>query len=131
MKMLESMKAALNLKSMESFLVEHCAFAYGIALTGQAGWKVVYTGDTMPCSTVRYHAKDATLLIHEATFEEDMKTEAVLKKHSTTRDAIQIAKEANAYRTVLTHFSQRSPSPVVLHFLASSAQVPQGSSRRG
>ena len=35
--------------------------------------------------------KDATLLIHEATFENDLKEEAINKQHSTTEEAVSVA----------------------------------------
>eukprot|EP00210_Caulerpa_lentillifera_P001052 g1015.t1 len=102
-------KECLNLTRVDSFPVDHCAQAYGIVLESQSGWKVVFSGDTRPCSSVIEASRDATLLIHEATFEEDMEDEAFHKKHSTTREAIDVARQANAYRTILTHFSQRYP----------------------
>lgn len=105
--MFASVKEALNLKSIDSFLVDHCHHAYGVSIISHAGWKVVFSGDTVPCNAIVEHAKGATLLIHEATFEEDMKEEALHKKHSTVSDAVAVAKQAGAYRTILTHFSQR------------------------
>lgn len=54
-------------------------------------------------------AKDATLLVHEATFEDDLQDEAIYKKHSTTAEALGVAAAAGAYRTLLTHFSSRYP----------------------
>lgn len=75
---------------------------------------MVFSGDSMICDSIAIAAKDATLLIHEATFEEEMEEEAILKKHSTTKDAIVTAIKSGAYRTVLTHFSQRYPKIPVL-----------------
>jgi ribonuclease Z len=54
-------------------------------------------------------AKDATLLVHEATFEDELQDEAITKKHSTTAEALEVAAAAGAYRTLLTHFSTRYP----------------------
>ena len=105
--MLAEVRESLHLQTIESFLVDHCTHAYGVSLVSRTGWKVVFSGDTVPCASVAEHAKDATVLIHEATFEEDMKAEAEFKRHSTVRDAVRIGTEANAYRTILTHFSQR------------------------
>lgn len=61
------MKAQLGLKTLQSVLVVHCAHAYAAVLEGQAGWKVVFSGDTRPCPQLVQAAKDATLLIHEVT----------------------------------------------------------------
>lgn len=55
-------------------------------------------------------AHKCTLLIHEATFEDGMKSEAIAKRHSTTAEAMSVAAEAQAYRTILTHFSTRYPT---------------------
>ena len=35
--------------------------------------------------------------------------QALQKRHSTTEEALEIARSSGAYRTILTHFSQRSP----------------------
>lgn len=70
---------------------------------------VCATGDTRPCQAVIDAAKDATLLVHEATFEDELQDEAIAKKHSTTAEALGVAAAANAYRTLLTHFSTRYP----------------------
>lgn len=49
------------------------------------------------------------MLVHEATFDDGMLEEAEAKKHSMTREAIEIGIEANVFCTILTHFSQRYP----------------------
>jgi hypothetical protein len=51
--------------------------------------------------------KGATLLIHEATFDDDMLVHAEAKRHSTTSEALGVSKQMGAEYTVLTHFSQR------------------------
>ena len=45
--------------------------------------------------------------MHEATFDDDLISEAVAKKHSTTSEAIGIGAAMGARRVILTHFSQR------------------------
>ena len=35
--------------------------------------------------------------------------QALQRRHSTTAEALGVARSSGAYRTVLTHFSQRSP----------------------
>ena len=69
----------------------------------------MYSGDTRPCAALVAAARDATLLIHEATFEDDLLEDAVKKRHSTTSEAIQAGVDARCYRVILTHFSQRYP----------------------
>ena len=72
-------------------------------------WKLVYSGDTRPCPALTAASKNATLLIHEATFENGMLEDAMKKRHSMTSEAVQTGLDARSYRTILTHFSQRYP----------------------
>jgi ribonuclease Z len=71
------------------------------------GRKVVITGDTRPSPTTVEAAKNADLLIHEATFSEANRSRAKRVKHSTGREAGWVAKAANVDKLVLTHFSPR------------------------
>lgn len=110
--------AQLRLRSLHSQPVVHCAHAYAAVVEGGPrgadGWKVVYSGDTRPCPQLATAARGATLLVHEATFEDALDAEAVAKRHSTTRDAVAAGTAAGAYRTLLTHFSQRYPKiPII------------------
>lgn len=45
----------------------------------------------------------------QATFEDALESEALAKHHSLTREAVQTGQQCGAYRTLLTHFSQRYP----------------------
>ena len=51
--------------------------------------------------------KNTDLLYHEATFLDDRKDLAFKTKHSTTKEAAQIAKDANVKQLVLGHYSGR------------------------
>ena len=52
--------------------------------------------------------------LREGTSEYEFEQEALMKRHSMTHEAVQTGKQAGAYRTVLTHFSQRYPKiPIV------------------
>jgi ribonuclease Z len=105
--LLNGLYHALSLKSIETCYVAHCQAAYGIAITDQSGFKVVYSGDTRPCPELIEIGKDATLLIHEATFGDRELDAALDKMHSTTSEAIDIGRRMNAKNVFLTHFSQR------------------------
>lgn len=50
----------------------------------------------------------------QATFEDALVDEALARNHSTTNEAIEMGNSANAYRIILTHFSQRYPKIPVL-----------------
>ena len=71
------------------------------------GRKVVYTGDTRPCKSTLDIARDADLLIHDATFGDDEQERAQETGHSTAREAADVAKKARALRLALTHLSSR------------------------
>lgn len=91
--------------------MNHCLDAYGIILKDKyVKWKCVYSGDTTPCDKlaiagnqfflsffliiqlgqffnvltifiVFYTGKNCTLLIHEATMEDELLDEAIFKRH--------------------------------------------------
>ena len=73
----------------------------------RAGRCVVLTGDTRPCRATIEHARNADLLIHEATFGDEEADRAVETGHSTAREAATIARDAGVKRLLLTHFSAR------------------------
>lgn len=49
-------------------------------------------------------------LLHEATFDESEKHMSHAKKHSTVQEALKVARDVDARRLMLTHFSQRYDS---------------------
>jgi ribonuclease Z len=71
------------------------------------GRKIVYTGDTRPTDRIVEIAKDADLLIHDSSFTSDLMDWAIQTKHSTAREAAEVAKKANVRQLVLTHISAR------------------------
>jgi ribonuclease Z len=119
--LLDGARASMGLKRLESVRVEHCSHAFALVLESSdfdhgasKGWKIVFSGDTRPCSQLTAAAANATVLIHEATFEDTMVEEAMEKRHSTTGEAIAAGRTSNSYMTFLTHFSQRYPKiPVI------------------
>ncbi|KAG1651091.1 Zinc phosphodiesterase ELAC protein 2 [Nymphon striatum] len=103
----EQLHMNLPIKEIFTTRVKHCPDAFGVIITDNKGWKIVYSGDTMPCERLIDAGRNCDLLIHEATLEDDLKEEAVFKSHSTTSEAIDIGQKMNARFTILTHFSQR------------------------
>ncbi|XP_034476302.1 ribonuclease Z, mitochondrial [Drosophila innubila] len=102
----------LGIASIATCLVRHCPNAFGVSLTLQAQHegapiKVTYSGDTMPCDDLVELGRNSTVLIHEATMEDDLEEEARIKTHSTISQAIQQGRDMQAKHIILTHFSQR------------------------
>ncbi|KAK2509454.1 hypothetical protein MC885_001469, partial [Smutsia gigantea] len=106
-RLISSLLGKCELEEFQTCLVRHCKHAFGCALVHKSGWKVVYSGDTMPCEALVQMGKDATLLIHEATLEDGLEEEAEEKTHSTTSQAIGVGMRMNAGFIMLNHFSQR------------------------
>ncbi len=71
------------------------------------GRKIVYSGDTRPIQSLIDFSKGADVLIHEATFDDDLHSNAVEAGHSTASEAAIIAREADVKMLVLTHISPR------------------------
>ncbi|XP_078126046.1 zinc phosphodiesterase ELAC protein 2 [Sander vitreus] len=96
-----------ELEKFQTCMVRHCRNAFACSFTHRSGWKLAFSGDTMPCDTFVHTGNNATLLIHEATLEDGLEEEAVEKRHSTTSQAIDIGMRMNAEFIMLNHFSQR------------------------
>ncbi len=73
----------------------------------RAGRKLVFTGDARPSDATVELARDADLLIHEATFADEEAPLAIETGHSTAREAATVAQRAAVRRLVLTHISSR------------------------
>ncbi len=71
------------------------------------GRKIVISGDTKPIKEMIDFAKDADILIHEATFESELKDIAKDYGHTTAYQAAEIAKKANVEKLFLIHLSPR------------------------
>jgi ribonuclease Z len=68
--------------------------------------KLVYTSDTRPCQKIVDVSKDA-ILIHDSTYDDTLRDQAVDATHSTCVEAAEIAFRAGAKKLFLTHISPR------------------------
>jgi len=71
------------------------------------GRKIVYTGDTKPTENLAKFAENADLLIHDATFDDELLERALEDGHSTPCQAAETAKKAKVKKLILTHISAR------------------------
>ncbi len=85
------------------------------------GSVVAFVMDTRPCAGATALARDADLLVMEATFAAPEEALAASYRHSTAREAAQTARDASAHRLALTHFSARYPDTTPL--LAEACEV--------
>jgi len=78
------------------------------------GRKIVVVGDTKPSDGIAKLARGADVLVHEATFAEELIERAEEDLHSTPGGAALVARKAKVKRLVLTHISARYGDPKVL-----------------
>lgn len=103
----DRLRDRLGLSECWNVRVVHCPNAYGLIVRSTAGWSLCYSGDCRPSPELVREARLTSILIHEATFEDEYYDDAVAKKHSTVSEAIGVGRDMRAHRTILTHFSQR------------------------
>ena len=70
--------------------VYHCPQAFAICMHHKSGVKISYSGDTRPWPAFIEAAKNSTLLIHEATFNDSNIGIAKECNHSTVEEAITV-----------------------------------------
>eukprot|EP00397_Hematodinium_sp_SG-2012_P009849 GEMP01009946.1.p1 GENE.GEMP01009946.1~~GEMP01009946.1.p1 ORF type:complete len:351 (-),score=70.65 GEMP01009946.1:1007-2059(-) len=101
--LLKKLKEGLAVETPGGITVEHNQVV-GVPTRGR---KVAVLQDTCDSSYAVETCRDADLIIHEATFEKALKTEAIEKAHSTSEMAGKFATQCNAKILALTHFSSR------------------------
>lgn len=78
------------------------------------GRKIVYTGDTRPFKDFVKFAAGADLLIHDSTLDDELIERAEEDGHSTSGQAAEHAKKAEAKQLILTHISARYDDTSIL-----------------
>lgn len=111
-----------QLKAGETVTLEDGRVVNGKDYLGpaQPGRVITIIFDTMPAEAEYSLAKDADVLVHEATYgmsKEEGKM-ARAHGHSTSRDATNLAKKAGVKKLILTHISARYIGPLLQKFIA-------------
>lgn len=101
--------SALGVSTLRTCFVPHCSNSFAVSMTIEQAkpFKLTYSGDSMPCENLVKLGADSTLLIHEATMEDELAEDALAKMHSTVSQAIEQGHKMSAEYVLLTHFSQR------------------------
>ena len=73
--------------------------------TKHKGKKIVYSGDTQICDNLKKFSNGADLLIQDCTYFE--KQEGKSYQHACFPEIVQMVKECNIKKTVLTHISRK------------------------
>ncbi|PWW79384.1 hypothetical protein C7212DRAFT_288658 [Tuber magnatum] len=105
---------SLSMASIQTSQAVHCLGSFTTSWTWNNGFKIAYSGDTRPTNGFVEIGRNSTVLLHEATFDDELLPEAIAKKHSTTSEAINAGKVMGAKNIILTHFSQRYPKLPIL-----------------
>jgi ribonuclease Z len=92
---------------------QHSVPSVGVRVKTTGGNSLVYSSDTSPSESIRELARDADVLIHEATFVGGKEPAANRLGHSTARQAAEIAVAANVKRLVLIHFTPSKADDLV------------------
>ena len=114
----------LGLADVQAVYVDHCYRAMAVSYTFPNGFKFSYSGDCRPSEAFAEVGRDSTVLVHEATFDDELSADAAEKKHCTTSEALGVAVAMRAKTVILTHFSQRYPKTPVLDTITHGRSSP-------
>jgi ribonuclease Z len=118
----------MAVRDIQPVNVDHSLDSHAVSFTFADGFKFSYSGDCRPSREFARTGMDSTVLVHEATLENALSHYARVKKHCTVSEALSVAREMNAKRVILTHFSQRYPKLPLLDEIygpdLSAAEVP-------
>lgn len=105
-----------TLKAGEDVTLEDGTVVHSADIVGEPkkGDSFAYVTDTLFSVNSLKLAYKASVLYHEATFDQNLKDKAEETYHSTAEDAATIAQKAEVQRLVITHFSARYTNQFVL-----------------
>jgi ribonuclease Z len=108
-----------KLKSGQDVVLADGSIVESASVTAQPkqGFTVTILGDTKVCKNAEILAREADVVVHEATFDHATIHLAAQYGHSTNTEAAQIAKNASAKQLLLTHISARFLAQDLVPFL--------------
>ncbi|EUJ32109.1 metallo-beta-lactamase [Listeria floridensis FSL S10-1187] len=89
----------------------------------QKGRVLAIFGDTRSCKNENKLAYQADLIVHEATFEAEKGEMAAEYMHSTTAEAAELARDAEAKRLIITHISSRYDKEASLRLVEEAREI--------
>jgi ribonuclease Z len=92
----------------------NCVAPESVLGPARPGRKVVLAGDTRAAEAVLESARDADVLVHEATFSHEERERADETLHATATSAARLALEAGVRLLALTHLSNRYFGPEIV-----------------
>jgi ribonuclease Z len=101
---------------------QHAVPSIGLRFETAAGSALVYSSDTAPCPSITELAREADVLIHEATFLAGQEEDALRHGHSSARLAAEVAVAACPRRLALIHFTPQKDGDLD-HLRAGAAEV--------
>ena len=99
-----------KLKQGKDILNEDGSIKYrseDVTLPPQPSYSYAFCSDTRYLPTLAEKLQGTTVIYHEASFLEDMADRAKQTNHSTAKPAAMVARDANAQKLLLGHFSSR------------------------
>lgn len=105
----------LGIHKLQTCRVPHYNISHAITLSINESkpFKLTFSSDTIPCDELVHLGRNSTLLIHEATYPDELIRKATENRHCTVSQAIKQSQEMNAKYTILTHFSRRYKLPII------------------
>lgn len=99
----QKLKQGFNVENQEGVIISNET----VTVPGPKPKSYAFCSDTQYSEEIVPIIKDTTTLYHESTFLEKHKDLAPMTKHSTAKEAAQIAQLANVKKLILGHYSTR------------------------
>eukprot|EP01129_Flabellula_baltica_P004354 TRINITY_DN1511_c0_g1_i1.p1 TRINITY_DN1511_c0_g1~~TRINITY_DN1511_c0_g1_i1.p1 ORF type:complete len:217 (-),score=60.73 TRINITY_DN1511_c0_g1_i1:18-668(-) len=81
--------------------------AADVLLPAEMGKKVIALGDTSDSTSILEAGMGCAVVVHESTYDDSLREKAIDGGHSTAKMAGEFARDIQANKLILTHFSKR------------------------